>query len=216
MIGIYKITSPTKKIYIGQSINVERRLNSYFKMNHCKQQVRLYNSFKKHGVDNHKFEIVEECSVEMLNDRERHYQEIYNTIDNGLNCLLTKTSDKSGVMSIESRNKMSIKLIGNTRAKGLKRTQEQKDLISNRMKGNTPWNKGVKRTEEELEKMSLNRKGKMTGEDNYMSNLIVNLETGIFYFGIREASDAYDGKYHSMRDRLNGKTKNKTSFKCLN
>jgi group I intron endonuclease len=215
MIGIYKITSPSNKVYIGQSIDIERRLNSYLKMNHCKQQVRLYNSFKKYGAENHKFEIIEQCSVVILNDRERHYQEIYNTIDKGLNCLLTRTSDKSGMMSIESRNKMSIKLIGNSRSKGLKRTQEQKDLISNRMKGNTPWNKGVKRTEEELKKMSLNRKGKMTGEDNYMSNLIVNIETGIFYFGIREASDAYDGKYHSMRDRLNGKTKNKTSFKCL-
>lgn len=216
MIGIYKITSPSNKAYIGQSINIERRFNSYLKMNHCKQQVRLYNSFNKYGAENHKFEVLEECSIELLNKRERYYQEVYNTIDEGLNCLLTKTSDKSGKMSIESRNKMSIKLIGNTRAKGLKRSQEQRDLISNRMKGNTPWNKGVKRTEEELEKMSLNRKGKMTGEDNYMSSIIVNLETGIFYFGIKEASDAYDGKYHSMRDRLNGKTKNKTSFKCLN
>jgi len=28
-IGIYKITSPSNKIYIGQSINIERRIKQY-------------------------------------------------------------------------------------------------------------------------------------------------------------------------------------------
>jgi hypothetical protein len=52
----------------------------------------------------------------------------------------------------------------------------------------------------------------MLGENNHTSNLILNFETGIYYFGIREASESYDNNYHSMRDRLNGKIKNKTSF----
>jgi group I intron endonuclease len=215
MIGIYKVTSQSGKIYIGQSINIEKRFKSYRNLLHCKKQIKLYNSFLKYGVNNHNFEILEECKAELLNQRERYYQEFYNVLKFGLNCMLTNTNDKSGKMSIDSRLKMSIKLIGNKRTLGLKRSQEQKDLISNRMKGNTPWNIGVKRTENELIKMSLNRKGKMVGENNHCSNLIINLETGIFYFGIKEASDSFDGKYHSMRDRLNGKTKNKTSFKCL-
>jgi len=29
MIGIYKITSPSNKVYIGQSINIEKRFKSY-------------------------------------------------------------------------------------------------------------------------------------------------------------------------------------------
>ncbi len=32
MIGIYKITSPTGRIYIGQSTNMEKRFVSYKKM----------------------------------------------------------------------------------------------------------------------------------------------------------------------------------------
>ena len=32
MIGIYKITSPNGKIYIGQSINIDRRFKSYRKL----------------------------------------------------------------------------------------------------------------------------------------------------------------------------------------
>jgi hypothetical protein len=31
-IGIYKITSPTKRVYIGQSVNIERRFNTYEKL----------------------------------------------------------------------------------------------------------------------------------------------------------------------------------------
>ena len=53
MIGIYKITSPTNKIYIGQSINIEKRFLNYNSIN-CKKQIRLYNSFKKYGFDKHK------------------------------------------------------------------------------------------------------------------------------------------------------------------
>ena len=41
------------------------------------------------------------------------------------------------------RKKMSSKLIGNKRTLGLKRSDEQKISISNRMKGKTAWNKGV-------------------------------------------------------------------------
>lgn len=49
MIGIYKITSPTNKIYIGQSVNIEKRLKSY-KDNLPKSQTLLLRSFLKHGV----------------------------------------------------------------------------------------------------------------------------------------------------------------------
>ncbi|HEC36627.1 hypothetical protein LCGC14_1312370 [marine sediment metagenome] len=46
--GIYKITSPTKKIYIGQSIDINRRKIIY-KNILCKLQRKIYNSLKKHG-----------------------------------------------------------------------------------------------------------------------------------------------------------------------
>ena len=44
MIGIYKITSPDKKIYIGQSVNLKRRLKDY-KANLAKDQKLLNYSF---------------------------------------------------------------------------------------------------------------------------------------------------------------------------
>lgn len=108
MIGIYKITSPTGKVYIGQSVNVEKRLKDY-KALKCKKQPRIYKSFLKYGYDKHKVEVVEECSISELNDRERYYQEFFNCIGkNGLNCMLTFSSDKSGTHSKETRDKISI------------------------------------------------------------------------------------------------------------
>lgn len=54
IIGIYKITSPTGKIYIGQSVNIEKRWNSYYKNLSCKEQRIIYNSLKKHGFENYR------------------------------------------------------------------------------------------------------------------------------------------------------------------
>lgn len=83
-IGIYKITSPSNKIYIGQSLNIEKRLKSYQKLK-CKGQIKLYNSLLKYGYYNHKVEILEICSVDELNDLEIHYIKLYNSCKEGLN-----------------------------------------------------------------------------------------------------------------------------------
>lgn len=102
MIGIYRITSPSNKTYIGQSINVSKRLKEYRYLTNCKTQPKLYNSLVKYGFSQHIFEVIEQCSVEELNVRERHWQDFYNTIgERGLNCRLTETGDKSGRMSQE-------------------------------------------------------------------------------------------------------------------
>ena len=67
IIGIYKIISPSGKVYIGQSKNIEHRHNQY-KLLHCQQQPKLYNSLKKHGWDKHTVEILEECILEQLDE----------------------------------------------------------------------------------------------------------------------------------------------------
>jgi predicted GIY-YIG superfamily endonuclease len=40
-IGIYKITSPSNKIYIGQSINIERRIKQYKLLKEIKKFIFL-------------------------------------------------------------------------------------------------------------------------------------------------------------------------------
>ena len=70
--GIYIITSPTKRIYIGLSRDIYQRWDSYRLLCNFKAQKLLYNSIKKHGYENHKFEILESCepNVEILSKRE--------------------------------------------------------------------------------------------------------------------------------------------------
>lgn len=95
MIGIYKITNPKGRIYIGQSVNIERRWTDYNNIKH-RTQPKLKNSIEKYGIENHIFEIIEECLEEQLNIRERYWQDYFNVLEKGLNCRLTQTEDKSG------------------------------------------------------------------------------------------------------------------------
>jgi group I intron endonuclease len=113
MIGIYKITSPSGKVYIGQSMDIEIRFVNYKRLTSCKRQRRLFNSLKAHGAKSHTYEIVEECLQNLLNVRERHWQEIFDVIGkNGLNCRLTGEGDRSGFHSAESKALMSIRQAG--------------------------------------------------------------------------------------------------------
>jgi hypothetical protein len=62
----------------------------------------------KYSFENHIFETIEECLEEYLNEKERYWQEFYNVLGkNGLNCKLTKTTDKSGKHSEETKQKIS-------------------------------------------------------------------------------------------------------------
>jgi group I intron endonuclease len=85
MIGIYKITAPTGKVYIGQSKNIEKRFQNHKAAYNLKKNTKLYNSFKKYGVENHLFEVVEECKVEQLDYLEELYGYKYKVLEEGLN-----------------------------------------------------------------------------------------------------------------------------------
>ena len=157
MIGIYKITSPSGKIYIGQSININSRIRKYRNKN-CKNQVRLYNSILNYGFENHSFEIIEECFANKLNEKERFWQNYYNCTGNkGLNCKLTETDSISGKLSEETKFKIGFS------NKGKKRTVEQIENMSIIMKGKFSGEKhpmyGKKHTEDAKNKISESKKG---------------------------------------------------------
>lgn len=165
MAVIYKITSPKKRVYIGQTIDWKTRLQKYKRME-CKNQRKLYNSLNKYGIESHKFEIIHESSEDQLNELERYYQDLYSTTTrHGLNIRLTKSKDRSGKFSEESKKKMS------EAKKGKKRSEEVKKRISEKMKqiaANRPsdyydkfkeCNIGRKHTEEHKRKNSESKKG---------------------------------------------------------
>lgn len=130
-IGVYKITSPSGKIYIGQSINIEDRWLIYEKFpNSYKPQRKLYNSLKKYGYNNHIFETLEECPESYLDELETWWKLFYNSVEDGLNCNYWDGSPM----------------------RGRKFTQEHKDKISQS-------NKGRIFNEEHKQKISITNKG---------------------------------------------------------
>ena len=81
MVGIYKITNPSGKIYIGQSINIPTRKRKYVS-NNTQGQPKIQRSISKYGWENHIFDIIEECDVAQLNERETYWKQYYLDIFN--------------------------------------------------------------------------------------------------------------------------------------
>lgn len=183
-IGIYKITSPTGAIYIGQSANIEKRWAAY-RNGYSKKQPKLHNSFKKHGTGSHVFEIIHELPADidqqMFNNYEQVYIDAYN--DCGCNMMNLRDAGCTGRHSEESRQKMKGKLgkwmVGRklseetiskrtAKQKGLKRSDESKDKYrrsriadNNPMFGKQAWNKGMKGF----------RKGEQNGSNHPMAKV---------------------------------------------
>jgi group I intron endonuclease len=132
MIGIYKITNPNGRVYIGQSRDLGKRKLQYSKYlkRYCRQ-LKLVNSINKYGWELHTFEIIELCDFDLLNIKERYWQEFYNSIECGLNCLYTKTKYKPALFGLETRIRMSKSQLGKTRSDShKKKISESKKGVS--------------------------------------------------------------------------------------
>lgn len=158
--GIYKITSPTGKVYIGQAVNLRVRLREYKKLlSKIKTQIKLYNSLLKHGVENHQFDIIEYCSKDQLNCSERFWQDEFDVLGkNGLNCILQECGEKRRIVSDETRQKISESLSN--------RVGELHPMYG--LYGENNPNFGSKRTQEQCKNISNSLIGKRVGENNNM------------------------------------------------
>jgi group I intron endonuclease len=156
--GIYCITSPTNKKYIGQSWNLLKRFGDYRSLN-CKRQVGIFNSLKKHGVQNHTFEILVSYHgdkdgvldlLELLNWHKLK-QEGFKMLN------VREPSGSHGKHSEESKMKMS-------RSRKGKYAGENSYWFG--VKGVDNPNFGAKRSEETKWKISLSKQG----EKHHMYN----------------------------------------------
>ena len=88
MIGIYKITNIiTKDAYIGQSIQIEERFKEHKNPTNWKREKnkKLYQNFLNFGLNNFTFEVLEECEIQELNEKEQYWISYYNTYPNQYN-----------------------------------------------------------------------------------------------------------------------------------
>lgn len=91
---IYKITSPSNKVYIGQStVAVDLKIQSYKSIQNSKavHSRKIINSIQKYKWENMKFEIIEEninWSKKQLNDKEIFWISHFNSVKLGYNMTL--------------------------------------------------------------------------------------------------------------------------------
>jgi group I intron endonuclease len=115
--GIYKIVSPSGRVYIGKSVNIKNRFRSY---KHLRKQSigrYLYHSFEKYGVDNHVFEILHQtesyCPDWILKELEKHFIALYKDLGHSLLNLTNGGDGSLGYKHLEeSKQQMRIDRIG--------------------------------------------------------------------------------------------------------
>ena len=124
--GIYKITSPTGKIYIGQSVNIKNRFKQYKYISNNKIiGPKLYNSLKKHGFENHQFEIIEECIIEQLNEKEIYWKKHILESVGWEQVLFCELYDRGGgPKSEQTRLKTSLSLKGKPMVNNMKKVEK--------------------------------------------------------------------------------------------
>ena len=84
--GIYKIENKINgKIYIGQSIEIERRWQKHLS---ASDDFIVHQAIRKYGKENFIFSIVEECELIDLNEKENYWINFYQSIvPNGYNMI---------------------------------------------------------------------------------------------------------------------------------
>lgn len=87
--GIYKITDLiTKQVYIGQSVDISRRWKDHIRYGlgiNAPSTNALYKAMKKDGITEFTFQLLQKCSNEKLNEREKFWIQIYSSNKYGMN-----------------------------------------------------------------------------------------------------------------------------------
>lgn len=186
MTGIYKLQSPSGKVYIGQSRDIATRWSQY--RNHHASGIRLQHALEKYGSSTFTFtllrELPENVDQDFLDVYEDFFIRIFEATDpkKGYN---SKTGGYRGSPTEETRKRISAAKMGHATSeetrrkmsetrKGKKPTKEQIANISAAMKEYhkqhphseefrarvSAQHKGRKRSVESREKMKISNQGK--------------------------------------------------------
>lgn len=192
--GIYKISSPSGKFYIGSSINIHSRwlAHNYLLAKGTHHSIYLQRAYNKYGPKSLEIEVVEYCEVnDLLSAEQRHIDE-QNPAYNICRIAGSSRGVVLGPHSEEHRRK-----IGDAQ-KGKKISDEQRIIIGNTHRGkklseahisrlsecsagaNNPFY-GKKHAPETIEKVS--------GYNHHSSKPVLCVETGEEFGSALKARD---------------------------
>ena len=204
---IYKYTSPSGKVYVGQTINEQKRRNTFLNLSLSYGGDKIDNARNKYLPENFQYEILEEnnytdlhTAKEELNKLEIHYIDYFDSYRTGYNSALGGGTTTGYKFTEEQKHKMSVI------RKGVAKSEEFKQKISNALKNKA-------KSEEHRKKIAENNKkrSKKVGEYTKDGELLK------IYDSITDAANAHNtGKSH-ISDVIHGrrKTLHKRVFKLI-
>ena len=185
---VYKYTSPSGKIYIGQTNQgLKKRYYNGQGYKHCSY---FYNAICKYGIDNFYKEILKEnLSLEEANYWEVYYINFFNS------------TDKKKGYNISSG--------GNNRTM----SQEAKEKLSKKMKENNPMkNKDIaKKVSEKLRGRLLSEQIKKNISEGHKKKILC-IETNIVYNSREEAAKAVGVSPSGVGRAANGEQKTSAGY----
>jgi group I intron endonuclease len=207
--GIYKMTLPNGKIYVGQAKNIKKRIQSY-KYLKCVGQPAIFKSISENGFEAHKFEVLEFCEPDKLLEREVYYIALLQTNvkrfpnGNGLNFTDGGLGSNGFYHDEATRAKMSKIQSGRTNSieSNLKRSITQK--------GRPPYPntliavKGKKKSKEHVAKIV---------SAHLMP--VIDTASGTTYTSIKEASEKTGINKATLAGWLRGDYENKSTLRYL-
>jgi group I intron endonuclease len=190
-IGIYKLNwLESGYFYIGQSIDINHRFARHkeglIRNNHKNSKVQ--NVYNKYGMP--LFEIIELCEYDKLNEREQYYIDLFFQDKKCCNLNPNAISTKGYKYSKET----------------IERVKELRKHMYK--KGPENQNYGRRASEESRKKMSESHKGAKSNS----ARLVLDTQTGVFYYCLKELTDLYGLSHRNMARYLYGSRKNKTQY----
>jgi len=184
---IYAIyNKETGKYYIGQTIKeLNKRWQEHLYEAKRMRDTPLYRSLRKYGADKFKIRVIEECSVNILDERETYWISEYNSYINGYN----QTDGSGGQYRI---------------------SEEVKDKISTSMTGIEKSPEHIENIKQTMKNRGIGFKIRGDGKHSRIKIKTINVDTleETFYNSITECAEALGIATHNLSRYL------KHGWKC--
>lgn len=142
---IYRYTSPSGKIYIGQTVDEKRRRRDFLCTTKIYSGPKINRARKKYGPENFKYDVLIRCE----SDNEEELHNYLNILEIGL--IKMFDSANNGYNACDG---------GQKSVKGFHHSDDARKKMSEIKKGKPSWNKGIPMSEETKTKQRESHIGK--------------------------------------------------------